>query len=55
VLGEAGINIANMQVSRNDTGHALIALTVDQQIPADALATIVAEIGAHSGRAVSLA
>ena len=55
VLGEAGINIANMQVSRNDTGHALIVLTVDQQIPADALATIVAEIGAHSGRAVSLA
>ncbi|MDP2013296.1 MAG: NAD(P)-dependent oxidoreductase, partial [Actinomycetota bacterium] len=55
VLGETGINIANMQVSRNDTGHALIALTVDQPIPADALATIVVEIGAHSGRAVSLA
>ncbi len=55
VLGEAGINIANMQVSRNETGHALIALTVDQQIPADALAAIVSEIGAHSGRAVSLA
>jgi len=55
VLGEAGINIANMQVSRNDSGHALIALTVDQPIPNEALATIVSEIGAHSGRSVSLA
>jgi D-3-phosphoglycerate dehydrogenase len=55
VLGEAGVNIGGMQVSRDDTGHALIVLTVDSEIPADRLAAIVREIGAHSGRAVDLA
>jgi D-3-phosphoglycerate dehydrogenase len=54
VLGEAGVNIANMQVARNETGHALIVLTLDQPALAATLESIVAEIGAISGRAVSL-
>ena len=54
VLGEAGVNIGGMQVSRDDSSHALIVLTVDSAIPADRLDAIVAEIGAHSGKAVDL-
>jgi D-3-phosphoglycerate dehydrogenase len=54
VLGEAHVNIGGMQVSRDDSGHALIVLTVDSEIPADRLEAIVAEIGAHSGKAVDL-
>ena len=54
VLGEAGVNIANMQVARNDSGHALIVLTLDQPAPTATLEAIVKEIDAHSGRAVSL-
>ncbi len=54
VLGEADINIAGMQVARDESGHALIVLTVDSPIPARAIETIIARIDAHSGRAVDL-
>jgi D-3-phosphoglycerate dehydrogenase len=55
VLGEAGINIAGMQVSRESQGeHAMIVLTVDHAIPGTVLETISHEIGAHSGRTVDL-
>ncbi|GCD42807.1 phosphoglycerate dehydrogenase [Streptomyces paromomycinus] len=55
ILGEAGINIAGMQVSRADAGgEALVALTVDDTIPAPVLAEIADEIGATSARAVNL-
>jgi D-3-phosphoglycerate dehydrogenase len=55
ILGEHGINIAGMQVSRDVAGgHALIAMTVDSPIPADALEEIVEGIGAHEGRALDL-
>jgi len=55
ILGDAGINIGGMQVSRDDVGgHALIALTIDSVIPADVLASITAEIGATSVRSVDL-
>jgi D-3-phosphoglycerate dehydrogenase len=55
VLGDAGVNIGSMQVSRDEAGgQALIALTVDSAIPADTLATIVSEIGATYGRAVDI-
>jgi D-3-phosphoglycerate dehydrogenase len=53
-LGEVDVNIGGMQVSRDDSGHALIVLTVDSAIPPDRLEAIVAEIGAHSGKAVDL-
>ncbi len=56
LLGEAGINIAGMQVSRDEKGgHALMALTVDSRIPADVLDAIAVEVGAHSARSVDLA
>jgi D-3-phosphoglycerate dehydrogenase len=47
LLGDADINIAGMQVARNEKGgQALVALTVDSGIPADVLAAIVTEVGA---------
>ena len=54
VLGDAGVNIGGMQVSRDDTGHALIVLTVDSPVGQPQLEAIVSQIGAHSGRAVDL-
>ena len=36
VLGQAGVNIAGMQVCRDHQGgHALVALSVDDAIPAE--------------------
>ena len=52
--GDAGINIGGMQVSRDDSEHALIVLTVDSPIPAELLDQITDNIGAHSGRFVTL-
>ncbi|MBU7596203.1 phosphoglycerate dehydrogenase [Streptomyces sp. P38-E01] len=55
VLGEAGLNIAGMQVSRaEEGGEALVALTVDDDIPQPVLAEIAEEIGATSARVVNL-
>jgi D-3-phosphoglycerate dehydrogenase len=55
LLGDAGINIAGMQVSRDERGgHALMALTVDSAVPQPTMSGIVAAIGADSGRAVDL-
>jgi len=55
ILGDAGVNIGGMQVSRDDTGHALIVLTVDSSVPGAAIDTIIERIGAHSGRFVDMA
>jgi D-3-phosphoglycerate dehydrogenase len=55
ILGDAGINIGGMQVSRDTAGgHALIALTVDSAIPGEVLAQIGEEVGATSVRAVDI-
>jgi D-3-phosphoglycerate dehydrogenase len=55
VLGEAGVNIAGMQVSRSAKGGpALMVLTVDTAIPGEVLQQIVTEIGASDGRTVEL-
>ena len=55
ILGEARVNIAGMQVSRDSLGgHALVALSVDSAIPAEALAEIEQAIDATSLRAVDL-
>jgi D-3-phosphoglycerate dehydrogenase len=55
ILGEASVNIAGMQVSRDSKGgHALVAMTVDSAIPHDVLDEIVAAIGAESARQVDL-
>lgn len=55
LLGDAGVNIAGMQVSRAAKGGvALVALTVDSTIPAAVLAEIGTEIGADVVRPVNL-
>jgi D-3-phosphoglycerate dehydrogenase len=55
LLGDASVNIAGMQVARNDaTGKALVALTVDSVIPAEVLAAIGDEVGAEAVRVVDL-
>nr|WP_246283444.1 phosphoglycerate dehydrogenase [Nocardioides perillae] len=55
VLGDAGVNIAGMQVARNAKGgNALVALSVDTAIPAETLADIETTIEADTVRAVDL-
>ena len=54
-LGEAGINIAGAQVSRTTRGgEALMAVTVDNPVPAELLEDIAARIGAGEARAADL-
>ena len=56
MLGEAGVNIGGMQVSRDDPhGHALIVLTVDSAVSDEDVQAMAERIGAHSGKAVDLA
>ena len=55
ILGEAAVNIAGMQVSRDRKGgHALVVMTVDGAIPVPVLDDIVREIGAETARQVDL-
>jgi D-3-phosphoglycerate dehydrogenase len=55
ILGEAGVNIGGMQVSRDDSGQALTVLTVDSTIAPDQLEAIVTDIAASSGKSVDFA
>ena len=55
LLGEAGVNIAAMQVARRAAGgEALMTLTVDEAVPADLLAKAAEAIGASAAAAVDL-
>jgi D-3-phosphoglycerate dehydrogenase len=55
VLGDAGVNIAAMQVSRRSAGgETLMVLTVDSAIPPQALAEIAEGIGSTSTHPVDL-
>ncbi len=55
LLGEAEVNIAAMQVSRDTRGGtALVVLAVDTAIPADTLDDIIVAIGADYGRVLDL-
>lgn len=55
LLGEAGINIAGMQVSRDTKGgHALVGMTVDQAISPEVMDEVVTAIGAEWGHTVDL-
>lgn len=55
ILGDAGVNIAGMQVARDARGgHALVALSVDSSIPSDVLEEIRDSIAAQSAREVDL-
>jgi D-3-phosphoglycerate dehydrogenase len=53
LLGDAGINIASMEVGRQEAGGlALMGLTVDSSIPTEVLGTIERAIGAHRARSL---
>ena len=55
ILGDAGVNIGGMQVSRAAKGgEALVALTVDSAVPPQLLEEISAAIGATAAHAISL-
>jgi len=55
LLGDAEVNIAGMQVARDARAvTSLVALTVDQAIPADVVTAIGKEIGAETVRVVDL-
>jgi D-3-phosphoglycerate dehydrogenase len=55
ILGDAGVNIAGMQVSRDAKGgEALVALSVDSAIPAEVLEHIREAISAGTVRGVDL-
>ncbi len=55
IFGEAGINIATMDVGRRrQGGEALMVLTVDSEVPAATLDTVAAAIEASHIRAVTL-
>ena len=55
VLGKAGVNIAGMQVARDEEGgEALMAITVDSSISADVLSAVAKETGADFVRSVNL-
>jgi len=54
-LGDAGVNIAGMQVARADAGgDTLMGLSVDQAVPGELLEAIAGAIGAHRASAVDL-
>ena len=55
LLGEAGINIAAMEVGRRAAGgHAVMGMAVDSPIPAATLAEIERVVGAERARALLL-
>jgi D-3-phosphoglycerate dehydrogenase / 2-oxoglutarate reductase len=55
ILGEADVNIAGMQVSRDHKGgHALVAMTVDSPIPQQVVDEISVAIDAAIVRTVDL-
>jgi D-3-phosphoglycerate dehydrogenase / 2-oxoglutarate reductase len=54
-LGEAAVNIAGAQVSRTTRGgEALMAVTVDNPVPAELLGDIAGRIGAREARSADL-
>jgi D-3-phosphoglycerate dehydrogenase len=55
LLGESGVNIANMQVARHtEGGEALMGLAVDSPIPQEVLDRIVSGAGLHDARSIVL-
>ncbi|MDQ4055260.1 MAG: phosphoglycerate dehydrogenase [Actinomycetota bacterium] len=55
ILGDAGVNIAGMQVARDTKGgQALVAVSVDSAISPETLAEIQTAMDANSARAINL-
>jgi D-3-phosphoglycerate dehydrogenase / 2-oxoglutarate reductase len=56
LLGQSGVNIANMQVARHtEGGEALMGLAVDSPIPQEVLDRMVEGAGLHDARLIVLA
>lgn len=53
-LGVAGVNIANMQVSRADQGNVTMVLSVDTSVSSETANAIAEAISATSGSAIDL-
>ena len=54
-MGEAGVNIANMQVARqSEGGEALMCLAVDSPVPEDVLHEIATKVNARDARLIEL-
>ncbi len=54
-FGEAGVNIAAAQVGRSDVeGEAIMALSLDDEVPGEVMDRIASQIGATEGRAITL-
>jgi D-3-phosphoglycerate dehydrogenase len=55
ILGEAGVNIAAMQVARREAGgEALMTLTLDSSVDAELLSAVASAIGSARGSLVDL-
>jgi D-3-phosphoglycerate dehydrogenase len=55
IVGDAGVNIAGMQVARREAGgEALMTLTVDSSVDAELLSSAASAIGASRGSIVDL-
>lgn len=54
VLGDVGVNIGAATVTRVADGQALMALSLDDKVSDELMATLVAHVGATTGRAVHL-
>ena len=55
ILGDAGINIATMEVGRQaEGGNALMGMTVDTPVPQEVLDEIAQAIGAELTRFIVL-
>jgi D-3-phosphoglycerate dehydrogenase len=55
ILGDAGVNIAAMQVARREAGgEALMTLTVDSSVDAELLHTVATAMGSSRGSVVDL-
>ncbi|MGH2752114.1 MAG: phosphoglycerate dehydrogenase [Actinomycetota bacterium] len=55
LMGEAGVNIANMQVARqSEGGEALMCLAVDSPVPEDVLSNIAERVQARDARLIEL-
>jgi D-3-phosphoglycerate dehydrogenase len=55
VLGDAGINISNMDVGQSPSGEAaLMAIATETPVPLDVVERVVAQAGVQSARAIDL-
>lgn len=55
LLGEAGVNVANMQVGRHaEGGEAIMGMAVDSPIPAEVLTSIISRAKLRDARLIAL-